>query len=50
MKLKLLIEGGDMKPGPSIAQQLGPIGVNIGKVISDVNQATKEFKGNESSS
>ncbi|MEK6831104.1 MAG: 50S ribosomal protein L11 [Nanoarchaeota archaeon] len=45
MKLKLLIEGGDMKPGPSIAQQLGPIGVNIGKVISDVNQATKEFKG-----
>jgi len=34
-----------MKPGPAIAQQLGPIGVNIGKVISDVNEATKEFKG-----
>ena len=45
MKIKLLIEGGDMKPGPSIAQQLGPIGINIGKVISDVNTATKEFKG-----
>ena len=45
MKIKLLIDGGDMKPGPSIAQQLGPMGINIGKVISDVNQVTKEFKG-----
>lgn len=45
MKLKLLIEGGDMKPGPAIAQQLGPMGVNIGKVISKVNESTKEFKG-----
>ena len=34
-----------MRPGPSIAQQLGPMGVNIGKVISDVNKVTKEFKG-----
>jgi len=45
MIIKLLIDGGDMKPGPAIAQQLGPMGINIGKVISDVNTATKEFKG-----
>jgi large subunit ribosomal protein L11 len=45
MKIKLLIEGGDMKPGPAVAQQLGPMGVNMGKVISEVNEATKEFKG-----
>lgn len=45
VQIKLLIEGGDMKPGPAIAQQLGPMGVNMGKVISDVNAATKEFKG-----
>lgn len=45
MKIKLLIEGGDMRPGPAVAQQLGPMGINIGKVISDVNQATAEFKG-----
>jgi len=45
MIIKLLIEGGDMKPGPAVAQQLGPMGVNIGKVISDVNQATQQFKG-----
>jgi len=45
MIVKLLIDGGDMKPGPAIAQQLGPMGVNMGKVISEVNLATKEFKG-----
>ncbi len=45
MIIKLLIDGGDMKPGPAIAQQLGPMGINIGKVISDISAATKEFKG-----
>ncbi len=45
VKINLLIEGGDMKPGPAVAQQLGPMGINMGKVISDVNEATKEFKG-----
>jgi len=45
MEIQLLIDGGDMKPGPAVAQQLGPMGINIGKVISDVNTATSEFKG-----
>ncbi len=45
MNIKLLIDGGDMKPGPAIAQQLGPMGINLGKVISEINNATKEFKG-----
>ena len=45
MNIKLLIDGGDMKPGPAIAQQLGPIGINMGQVISKINEATKEFKG-----
>lgn len=45
MIINLLIDGGDMKPGPAVAQQLGPMGINMGKVISDVNSATKEFKG-----
>ncbi|MBU1136253.1 MAG: 50S ribosomal protein L11 [Nanoarchaeota archaeon] len=45
MIIKLLVEGGKMTPGPAIAQKLGPIGVNIGKVIQDVNQATEGFKG-----
>lgn len=45
VKISLLIDGGDMKPGPAIAQQLGPMGINIGKVISEVNDFTKSFKG-----
>jgi large subunit ribosomal protein L11 len=45
MIIKLLIDGGDMKPGPAVGQKLGPLGINIGKVVQDVNQATKDFKG-----
>ena len=43
--IKLLVEGGNMTPGPAVAQQLGPMGINVGQVISDVNKATAEFKG-----
>lgn len=34
-----------MAPGPAVAQSLGPLGINIGKVIADVNVATTGFKG-----
>ena len=45
MIVKLIVDGGEMKPGPAVAQQIGPLGINLGKVISDVNQATSGFKG-----
>ena len=45
MIIKLLIEAGNMKPGPAVAQKLGPLGINIGKVIQQVNEATENFKG-----
>lgn len=45
MKVKLIVDGGAMAPGPAVAQQLGPMGINLGKVISDVNTATSGFKG-----
>ena len=45
MIVKLIIEGGDMKPNASISQKLGPMGINIGKVIQDVNKSTSGFKG-----
>jgi len=45
MKVKLIVEGGNMKPGPAVAQQLGPMGINMGKVIEDVNKETAGFKG-----
>lgn len=45
MNIKLLVDGGDMKPGPAVGQQLGPLGINIGKVVQEVNKATGDFKG-----
>jgi large subunit ribosomal protein L11 len=45
MQVKLIVDGGKMAPGPAVAQQLGPMGINLGKVISDVNEATKGFVG-----
>ncbi len=45
MQIKLLIDGGEMKPGPSLAQKIGPLGLNVGQIISQVNEATKDFKG-----
>ena len=45
MKIKLIVDGGAMKPGPAVAQQIGPLGINMGKVIADVNTATSNFKG-----
>ncbi len=44
-QIKLLIEGGEMTPNPALSQKLGPIGINIGQVISKVNSATEAFKG-----
>lgn len=45
MQIKLLVEGGSMQPGPALSQKLGPAGINIGQVISKVNEETKGFKG-----
>ena len=45
MNIKLLIEGGAMKPGPALSQKLGPAGIPINKVIDEVNKATSSFKG-----
>ena len=43
--IKLIVDGGNMKPGPAVSQQLGPMGINLGKVIEEVNKATSGFKG-----
>ena len=34
-----------MTPGPAVAQQLGPMGLNLGQIISDINAKTEDFKG-----
>jgi len=45
MQIKILAEGGAMKPGPTLAQKLGPLGLNINEVIKKVNDATADFEG-----
>jgi len=45
MQVKLLVEGGSMKPGPALSQKLGPMGINLNQVIQTVNEATKSFEG-----
>ncbi len=45
MIIKLLVEGGGMKPGAALSQKLGPLGININEVIKKVNESTENFKG-----
>ena len=45
MEIKLLVDAGEMKPSPALSQKIGPLGLNLGKIISEVNKATAPFKG-----
>ncbi|MBT96483.1 MAG: 50S ribosomal protein L11 [Candidatus Pacearchaeota archaeon] len=45
MKIKLLVEGGSMKPGPALSQKIGPLGINVNQIIQKVNESTKNFSG-----
>jgi len=45
MIIKLLVDGGEMKPGPALSQKLGPLGMNMGDIMSKINEATKDMKG-----
>ena len=43
--IDLLIEGGKATPGPPLGPTLAPMGINIAKIVSDINEKTKGFKG-----
>jgi len=40
-----LVEGGKATPAPPLGPALGPLGVNVGKVIAEINEKTKKFEG-----
>lgn len=40
-----LVEGGKATAAPPLGPALGPLGVNIGQVISEINKKTDSFKG-----
>ena len=41
----VLIEGGKATAAPPLGPALGPMGVNIGQVVSDINKKTASFQG-----
>lgn len=43
--VEVLVEGGKATAGPPIGSSLGPLKVNIGEIVSKINEKTKEFKG-----
>ncbi len=43
--IKVLIEGGKATAAPPLGPALGPLGLNIGQVVSDINKKTESFKG-----
>jgi large subunit ribosomal protein L11 len=40
-----LVEGGKASAAPPLGPALGPLGVNIGKVVAEINKHTEAFKG-----
>ncbi len=43
--IKVLIEGGKATAAPPLGPALGPLGVNIGQIVMDINKKTASFKG-----
>jgi large subunit ribosomal protein L11 len=43
--VEVLIEGGTATPGPPLGPALGPHGVNMMKVVEEINNKTGDFKG-----
>ncbi|MBI4919118.1 50S ribosomal protein L11 [archaeon] len=43
--VELLVEGGKASAGPPIGTTLGPLKLNIGQIVSDINKKTADFKG-----
>lgn len=43
--IEVLIEGGKATAAPPLGPALGPMGVNIGQVVGDINKKTESFKG-----
>ena len=44
-KVEVLIEGGKATAAPPLGPALGPMGINIGEVVAQINKVTQDFKG-----
>ncbi|MGQ9515274.1 MAG: 50S ribosomal protein L11 [Thermoproteota archaeon] len=41
----VIVSGGEASPAPPLGPTLGPLGVNVGEVVKEINRLTEEFKG-----
>ena len=44
-KIEALVTGGKATAGPPLGPALGPMGVNIGKVLAEINEKTSSMAG-----
>lgn len=40
-----MVEGGKASSGPPLGPALGPLGLNLGQIIKEINDKTKDFQG-----
>ncbi len=43
--ISVMVEGGKATAGPPLGPALGPLGVNAGQVVAEINEKTKAFAG-----
>lgn len=43
--LNLIVPGGKATPAPPLGPAIAPLGLNIGKVVADINAKTKQYNG-----
>jgi large subunit ribosomal protein L11 len=44
-KVNIIIEGGKASPAPPIGPKFSPMGINVIKLVADINAASKSFEG-----
>ena len=44
-RLNVLVDAGKATPGPPLGPALGPLGVNVVKIVAEINEKTKQFSG-----
>lgn len=43
--IEALVEGGQASAGPPLGPALGPLGINVGEVVSEINKKTSDYEG-----
>mgnify|MGYP000987933224 FL=1 len=43
--VEILIDGGKATPGPPLGPAIGPLGINMMKVVEEINNKTSDFSG-----